>query len=302
LLQTLGLHAGITMTAHPMTLYVYVSGDALNDIMKIKKLVDFQDVNEVEPSTEPSEEDKTPGNDENKGDTNTDTDKDTDTDKNDGTTSDVVISDGETSLVKLTLQYINKDAAKSIISTFGYKVEVLGLDLYEKVLWLRGGTDAVNEAIEQIKQHDVSGNNTERVSFTYDLQNIVASELQNKISNMDIDGVEFYFGSYPELTKSIIVYCPANQVENVKNVIATLDSNLGKMYYPIATITSNEELQALATKEALVVKFLNNPGITVDSFIVSEDLDPTENVKYIVYVCESPENIDLISKMWSTIG
>ena len=295
LLQTLGLHAGITMSAHPMTLYVYVSGDALNDIMKIKKLVDFKDANAPEETTEPGEEDKTPGNDENKGDTNTDKDEE-------GTTSDVVISDGETSLVKLTLQYINKNAAKNILSTFGYKVEVLGLDLYEKVLWLRGGTDEVNEAIELIKEHDISGNNTEKVSFTYDLQNIVASELQNKISNMDVAGVEFYFGSYPQLTKSIIVYCPANQVENVKNVIATLDSNLGKMYYPIATITSNDELQALATKEALVVKFLNNPGITVDSFILSEDLDPTEGVKYILYVCESPENIDLISKMWSTIG
>ncbi len=304
LLQTLGLHAGITMSAHPMTLYVYVSGDALNDIMKIKKLVDFEDVNAVEPSTGSGEEGGTTDKEDNKG--NTDTDKDTDADKDngkeDGTTSDVVISDGETSLVKLTLQYINKDAAKNILTTFGYKVEVLGLDLYEKVIWLRGATDEVNEAIEQIKEHDISGNNTEKVSFTYDLQNIVASELQNKISNMDVDGVEFYFGSYPELTKSIIVYCPANQVENVKNVIATLDSNLGKMYYPIATITSNDELQALATKEALVVKFLNNPGITVDSFILSEDLDPTEGVKYILYVCESPENIDLISNMWSTIG
>lgn len=307
LLQTLGLHAGITMSAHPMTLYVYVSGDALNDIMKIKKLVDFEDVNAVEPSTGSGDEGGTADKEEDKGNTgNTDTDKDTDADKDngkeDGTTSDVVISDGETSLVKLTLQYINKDAAKNILSTFGYKVEVLGLDLYEKVIWLRGATDEVNEAIEQIKEHDISGNNTEKVSFTYDLQNIVASELQNKISNMDVEGVEFYFGSYPELTKSIIVYCPANQVESVKNVIATLDSNLGKMYYPISTITSNDELQALATKEALVVKFLNNPGITVDSFILSEDLDPTEGVKYILYVCESPENIDLISNMWSTIG
>ncbi|MBE6752255.1 MAG: LysM peptidoglycan-binding domain-containing protein [Ruminococcaceae bacterium] len=307
LLQTLGLHAGITMSAHPMTLYVYVSGDALNDIMKIKKLVDFEDVNAVEPPTGSGDEGGTADKEEDKGNTgNTDTDKDTGADKDngkeDGTTSDVVISDGETSLVKLTLQYINKDAAKNILSTFGYKVEVLGLDLYEKVIWLRGATDEVNEAIEQIKEHDISGNNTEKVSFTYDLQNIVASELQNKISNMDVEGVEFYFGSYPELTKSIIVYCPANQVESVKNVIATLDSNLGKMYYPISTITSNDELQALATKEALVVKFLNNPGITVDSFILSEDLDPTEGVKYILYVCESPENIDLISNMWSTIG
>ena len=311
LLSTLGLHAGLTMSAHPMILYVYVTGDELQDIMKIKKLVDYQDVNaEKEPVTDEDgnvvEGDKDSENkDENAGNndgTNNDTNDGTNAGDNNGTSSDVVISDGETSLVKMELQYLNKDAAKNILSTFGHEVEVLGLDLYEKTLWLRGTTEEVNKAVELIKEHDISGNNTEKVSFTYDLQNIVASELQNKIGNMDINGVEFYFGSYPELTKSIIVYCPSNQVEKVKNVIATLDSNLGKMYYPIATITSQDELAALATKEALVVKFLNDPDITVDSFIVSEDLDATEGVKYIVYVCESPEKIDLITQMWGIVG
>ena len=306
LLGTLGLHTGITMAAHPMILYVYVSGEALDDIMKIKKLVDY-------PEAIP-EEGEGDGNSDtnNNGDTNTDTNAPTNPDTNNGennennnggTTADKEFTDGETSLVKITLQYLNKEAAKSILTTFGSDVEVLGLDLYEKILWIRGATEEVDKAVELIREHDNAGNNTEKVTFTYDLQNIVASELQNKIRNMDVEGVEFYFGSYPELTKSIIVYCPANQVESIKNVIATLDSNLGKMYYPIDTIVSEDARLALTAKEALVVKFLNNPAITVDSFILSEDLDPAEDsVRYVLYVCESPENIDLISKMWSTIG
>ena len=300
LLSTLGLHAGLTMSAHPMILYVYVTGDELQDIMKIKKLVDYQDVNaEKEPVTDEDgnvvEDDKDSANkDENAG-TNDST--------NNGTTSDVVISDGETSLVKIELQYLNKDAAKNILSTFGHTVDVLGLDLYEKTLWIRGTTEEVEAAVAVIKEHDISGNNTEKVSFTYDLQNIVAAELQNKMGNMDIDGVEFYFGSYPTLAKSIIVYCPANQVEKVKNVIATLDSNLGSMYYPIVTITSEAELDALDAKKELVVKFLNDPSITVDSFVVSADLDPSdEGVKYIIYVCEAPEKIDLITNMWGIVN
>ena len=306
LLGTLGLHTGITMAAHPMILYVYVSGEALDDIMKIKKLVDY-------PEAIP-EEGEGDGNSDtnNNGDTNTDTNAPTNPDTNNGennennnggTTADKEFTDGETSLVKITLQYLNKEAAKSILTTFGSDVEVLGLDLYEKILWIRGATEEVDKAVELIREHDNAGNNTEKVTFTYDLQNIVASELQNKIRNMDVEGVEFYFGSYPELTKSIIVYCPANQVESIKNVIATLDSNLGKMYYPIDTIVSEDARLALTAKEALVVKFLNNPAITVDSFILSEDLDPAEDsVRYVLYVCESPENIDLISKMWTTIG
>ena len=309
LLSTLGLHAGLTMSAHPMILYVYVTGDELQDIMKIKKLVDYQDVNaEEEPVTDEDgnvvEGDK---DSENKGEnagTNDGTNNGTNAgDNNNGTSSDVVISDGETSLVKIELQYLNKNAAKNILSTFGHEVEVLGLDLYEKTLWLRGTNEEVNAAVAVIKEHDISGNNTEKVSFTYDLQNIVAAELQNKMGNMDIEGVEFYFGSYPTLAKSIIVYCPANQVEKVKNVIATLDSNLGSMYYPIVTITSEAELNALAAKKELVVKFLNDPSITVDSFIISSDLDPSEEgVKYIVYVCEAPEKIDLIKNMWGIVN
>ena len=304
LLSTLGLHAGITMSAHPMILYVYVTGDELNDIMKIKKLVDYQDVNaEKEPVTDEDgnvvEDDKNDATTDDKNDGTASDDKD----KNEGTSSDVVISDGETSLVKIELQHLNKDAAKNILSTFGHEVEVLGLDLYEKILWLRGTTEEVEKAVETIKEHDIAGNNTEKVSFTYDLQNIVASELQKKMGNMDITGVEFYFGSYPDLAKSIIVYCPSNQVEKVKNVIATLDSNLGDMYYPIVTITSQGELDALKSKSALVVKFLNDPNITVESFIVSEDLDPSEEgIKHIIYVCESPEKIDLITQMWGIVG
>ncbi len=327
LLSTLGLHAGITMSAHPMTLYAYVSGDELNDIMKIKKLVDFQDVNaeKGEPVTDEDgnvvEDDKnnatgdnnstgnnnsTGGNNSTGNNNSTGGNNSTD-DKNEGPTTDVVITDGETSLVKLELQHLTKDAAKNIMTTFGCDVDVLGLDLYEKTLWLRGTTEEVNKAIELIKEHDIAGNNTEKVSFTYDLQNIVAAELQKKMGNMDIDGVEFYFGSYPELAKSIIVYCPSNQVEKVKNIIATLDSNLGSMYYPITTITSQVEYDALnnpnSEKLNLVVKFLNDPAITVESFVFSNDLDPSEDgVKYIVYVCESPEKIDLITQMWGIVG
>ena len=312
LLSTLGLHTGITMSAHPMILYVYVTGDELKDIMKIKKLVDYEDVNaEEEPVTDEDgnvvEGDKDSTDKDNNTGTNNGTNNGTGDsstgNNNGGTSNDVIISDGETSLVKIELQYLNKDAAKNIISTFGCEVEVLGLDLYEKILWLRGATEEVNKTVDLIKEHDISGNNTEKVSFTYDLQNIVAAELQNKIGNMDVSGVEFYFGSYPELAKSIIVYCPSNQVEKVKNIIATLDSNLGSMYYPIVTLTSTAELQALDTKKALVVKFLNDPAITVDSFILSEDLDPSEEgVKYILYVCESPEKIDLITNMWDIVG
>jgi len=276
LLSALGLHAGIVTESHPKTLYVYATGDAYDDIIKIKKLVDFEDANAVE---------------------NNGTGEDGSTD------SEVVIQNGDMSLVKVDLKYITKDSAKSIVETFGYDVEILGLDLYEKRLWLRGASEEVNDAVARIKENDTADNDTSKTFFTYELENIVASELQSKIGFVNIDGVEFYFGSYPEFTKSIMVYCTANKVDEVKDILASLDNNMGEMYYPIATITDASELTVLAAKEELVVKLLNTPTISVTSFEISGDLDPSEDgVKYILYVLESPENIDLIIDMWTKIA
>lgn len=277
LLAALGLHSGITTESHPMTLYVYASGDAYQDILNIKKLVDFKDANAPKEETEGEGAE--------------------------GGSSQVEITDGETSLVKVDLQYINKEAAESIVTTFGYEVEILGLDLYEKRVWVRGPVEEVNDAVARIKENDTADNNTAKTFFTYELNNIVASELQSKIGFVDLDGVEFYFGSYPQLTKSIMVYCSTNKVDEVKQIIASLDSNLGDMYYPIATITDAKELSVLAAKEELVVKLINSPTISVTSFEISGDLDPSdEGVKYILYVLESPENIDLITEMWGKIA
>ncbi len=304
LLGSLGLHTGIVMAAHPMTLYVYASGDAYQDIMNVKKLVDFEDVNVQEGTTDDATdgtEDSTGDNTANDNTTNNNQNNNNQNNNQDNTTNDTVITDGETSLVKVDLQYITKDNASDIIATFGYDVEVLGLDLYEKRIWIKGAADEVDEAVERIKENDTADNDATRTFFTYELQNIVASELQSKIGFVDIEDVEFYFGSYPELTTSIMVYCNQNKVEEIKELIASLDNNLGDMYYPIATITDPAELEVLNTKIALVAKLINKPDVA-SKFELSADLDPSEEgVKQVLYVLESPENIDLILNMWGQI-
>lgn len=302
LLGSLGLHTGIVMSAHPMTLYVYASGDAYQDIMNVKKLVDFQDVNAQESTDATTDEaDGEEGN--NTQDTTVNNDQNNIQNNNQGSTStDTVITNGETSLVKVDLQYITKDNASDIISTFGYNVDVLGLDLYEKRIWLKGDADEVEEAVARIKENDTADNDATRTFFIYDLKNIVASELQSKIAFVSIDDVEFYFGSYPQLTTSIMVYCNQNRVEEIKALIESLDNNLGDMYYPIATITDTAELEVLNTKLELVAKLINKPDVA-SKFELSADLDPSEEgVKKVLYVLESPENIDLILNMWGQIN
>lgn len=269
LLDTLGLPKGILFDAHPNILYVYATGSNYDDIMKIKKLVDTKEASKQ--PTNPS---------------------------GGGTTT---ITDGTTTLTRIDLKYITKEDVSSLITAFGYKVEVCGTDLNKKTIWIRGISAEVDKAVAQIKENDIATNNSERTFFTYNLTNIVADELQQKISRMNLEGVEFYFGAYPTLTKSIIVYCPVNKVESTKELIASLDNNLGKIYYPIATITSTADLASIPAEEALVVKMLNNPSITTGAFILSENLDSAGGVRYILYVYESSENITLILNMWNKV-
>ena len=301
LLGSLGLHTGIVMSAHPMTLYVYASGDAYQDIMNVKKLVDFQDVN-IQEGSDATTDATTDAATDDKEDNTQDTTVNNNQNNNQGSTStDTVITNGETSLVKVDLQYITKDNASDIITTFGYDVEVLGLDLYEKRIWIKGAADEVEEAVARIKENDTADNDATRTFFTYDLKNIVASELQSKIAFVNIDDVEFYFGSYPELTTSIMVYCNQNKVEEIKTLIDSLDNNLGDMYYPIATITDASELDVINTKIDLVAKLINKPEVA-SKFELSDDLDASEEgVKKVLYILESPENIDLIINMWGQI-
>ena len=184
-----------------------------------------------------------------------------------------------------------------IHNTIFFIILILIYSVYPTIIVI----DEVEEAVARIKENDTADNDATRTFFTYELQNIVASELQSKIGFVNIDGVEFYFGSYPELTTSIMVYCNQNKVEEIKELIASLDNNLGDMYYPIATITDASELEVLNTKIALVAKLINKPDVA-SKFELSADLDPSEEgVKQVLYVLESPENIDLILNMWGQI-
>ena len=100
-----------------------------------------------------------------------------------------------------------------------------------------------------------------------------------------------------------MVYCGKNKVAEVKDIIASLDNNLDKMYYPITTITNEDDMTSLNLKIDLVVQLLDNPEITASTFHQSADLNASDDaVKYVIYVDASPENIDLITDMWNKIG
>ncbi len=276
LLSQLGLHAGITISAFPMRLFIYATGDALKDIMKIKALVDVSTGSEVINPTVPSG-----SGDDNEGD-------------------DIEITDGVEILKKLTLSCIEKADVESIVSNFQLGVQVLGVDLLAKTVWLLGEEEDVNKAVTMISSFDVESLKTANTFFKYELENITASELQYKLGFITFNGsVDFDYGNFPEISHTITIFCPEDQRQSIVDVIKKLDTTSIKLYKTLKTVTSKTEIDNINNKLDLICEI---SGLDRSSFYFSMDLDSTEGEEYILYVYESPENVLRIQTLFSEFG
>ena len=276
LLSQLGLHAGITISAFPMRLFIYATGDALKDIMKIKALVDVSTGSEVINPTVPSG-----SGDDNEGD-------------------DIEITDGVEILKKLTLSCIEKADVESIVSNFQLGVQVLGVDLLAKTVWLLGEEEDVNKAVTMISSFDVESLKTANTFFKYELENITASELQYKLGFITFNGsVDFDYGKFPEISHTITIFCPEDQRQSIVDVIKKLDTTSIKLYKTLKIVTSKTEIDNINNKLDLICEI---SGLDRSSFYFSMDLDSTEGEEYILYVYESPENVLRIQTLFSEFG
>lgn len=274
LLSQLGLHAGITISAFPMRLFIYATGDALKDIMKIKALVDVTDGSAVLNPSNPSD-----------GDDNGD---------------DVTITDGVEILKKLTLSCIEKSDVESIVSNFQLGVQVLGVDLLAKTVWLLGEEEEVNKAVTMISSFDVESLKTSNTFFKYELENITASQLQYKLEFITFSGsVNFDYGNFPEISHTVTIFCPEDQRQSIVDVIEKLDTTSTKLYKTLKTITSSTEIDNINNKLDLICDI---SGLDRSSFYFSADLDSSDGEEYILYVYESPENVLRIQTLFSEFG
>lgn len=224
LLASLGLHEGITMAAHPMTLYVFATGTQLSEIMKIKSIVDTFDALNVK-------------DDENNGSNNGGS---SDDNKDDAPTA---IVSGENTIIKLDLVNISKSDAQTIIglSENAANITTYGHSRMLKSIWIMGPTDDVNNVKAAIESYDAGVVSASSVMHTYEAKNCTVAELMNRIANLGLeDGVTFYQYDHPELTSTFICYCDDitwnNEVYDALVAADTVDTGT-KVWIPIASKT-----------------------------------------------------------------
>ncbi len=208
LLSNLGLHAGITMASRPMTLFVYVSGTALSDIMTIKKVVDTEAViTETLPGGEPVlKPDDTTGD-------NTTDDNTTD----DNTTTppfDTLPQPPETEPVeepivyeKIDLVNITRADAETLIGKYTEGISTYGHARMTKSLWLFGTAANIANAKAIITEVDSNVVSAASTIHTFEAQNCTVDELMARLEGVDHENVSFHLYDHSSISNSIIVYC-----------------------------------------------------------------------------------------------
>lgn len=258
LLESLGIHSGVTMPSHPQTLFVYASGQQLAEIMRIKAIVDTYDaVNAPADSTV--------------GDSS-------------GENVTTIVSGGNT-VIKLDLVNISKSDAEAILSKSDYAdtVSSYGHERMLKSIWLMGPTNDVNAVKAAIESFDSGVVSAASTIHTYEAQNCTVAELMNRIANLDLeDGVRFYQYDHPELASTIICYCDDitwnNEVYGALVAADTVDTGT-KLWIPIASKTG--------TNSALNLAYTQNT-ISLMTELYPELFGGVQ-IRYETFVVEDPQ-------------
>lgn len=265
LLGSLGLHTGITMTSYPMTLFVYVSGVQLSDIMTIKKVVDTKEAldnilgdggtttpgGSTGDNTTPNPDDSTNTNPDDS--TNTNPDNNTNTNPDDSTTEEPI--EEPTVFERIDLVNITRSDAEALIAKSGEQVSTYGHDRMTKSLWLFGtqsAIDAVKSFIAAVDENVASAADT---VHTYTAQNCTVDELMKRLQGVTYENVSFYQYDHSDITNNIIVYCDDatwnNEILPLLQKLDSVDGDNVKTWIPItsqdgnATATLTEKVNTL---------------------------------------------------------
>lgn len=245
LLTNLGLNAGITMASRPYSLYTFVTGDAYNEILKVKNVVD-------KPLSGKNAEANSTDN----GSSGSDSSgSDSSTSGSGSSTSGSDTTTESKSMRKISLEYIDRTIAEDILSSFPYEVTVHGPSFIKKTIWIKGTASELDEAENAIKSFDTqeyadaanSGTTeeeekvvTEKVELKY-INRSTAKEVLNSFANsVTIHGPEL-------VTDAVWLRGTSTAIEEAKSVLSSFDT---QEY--AALVEANEKAQTSTSDPILL--------------------------------------------------
>lgn len=296
LLGNLGLSTGIVLSSRPYTLYVYVTGGNLTDIKTIQKIVDkplsgmnLEAAGTTAPTTESKPDTTLPPA----------TEPSTDGqggDENPPSTAGQILRE-----IELTV--LDRAAAKEILESFPLEITVYGPEKMTKKIWVAGVPEQVEQAEAYIRQFDNADyaasvlNN--KSFFAYELQNCTASEMLDRLAQLNLEGVTFKTSAYASLTKSLLVYCEPYLVEATKALLLEMDTTATGETANRAIEATNSEAIAQKRIDALRALYpeLANYTFTVKSIPDKQGVD-----KCITYVMATAQEADYVKALFEELN
>ncbi|MGN0571599.1 MAG: LysM peptidoglycan-binding domain-containing protein [Candidatus Fimenecus sp.] len=301
LLGNLGLSTGIVLSSRPYTLYVYVTGANLTDIKTIKKIVDkplsganlaAQGSISAGGSSDDVEITNPPATTAPAGETSTDTP----TTPTEPTTENLILREVE-------LSVISRSAAVEILNSFPLTITVYGPEKMTKKIWIAGTEDQVDQAEAYIRQFDnddyASSVLNDKRFFAYELQNCTASEMMNRLSALNLEGVTFKTSTYAALTKSLIVYCEPYLEESVKALLLEMDTTATAETANRAIEATSSTVVAQQRIDALCALY---PELSAYEFTVTEIPGKDGTMKCVTYVKANSETADYIKALFEELN
>lgn len=301
LLSNLGLDAGIVLASRPYTLYTFVTGAALADIKTIKNIVDKPltganlSATVTEGATSGDQVVTTPPV--------TDAPTTVTNPAGGGTSGGTVTPTENTILREVSLAFIDRAEAVSILNSFPYAVTVYGPEKMTKKLWLLGTEAEVNNAQNKLGEFDtqeyLDSVKLENQFFQYDLKNYTADEMLLRLANITLEGVTFMKNSYSSVSKSLLVFCDYAKQDQVKSLLDKMDTTTtAEEEYRVVEKTANA---VIAQSRIATIRALHPEIPAAAEFEYKMVADKAGTEQCVTWVRAKAETVDYIKALLAEV-
>lgn len=196
------------------------------------------------------------------------------------------------------LQYLTADKFKAIVQQLGIPVQVITLGSNTYTVWLTGDSRDLLDVKFLLREIYTKIAQDDSTYFIYRLANISPDDAVSRFQLLQVDDAKVFALNYPLFSKELLVICPIDRSNEIKDTLKKLDVKGEKIKVPVDYSNSPAGQSRLAARREVLVKLT---GIPATSFFISNNISRDTTPYFVMWVEETPENIKKIRDMIDSI-
>jgi type II secretory pathway component GspD/PulD (secretin) len=197
------------------------------------------------------------------------------------------------------LRNITTNRLIPLINGIDVPVEVISIDSSGYNLWMRGEREDINIMNDLINRLDASYSRDDINFFIFTLTNIRASDAAAKLDFIGIENVNAFLPNYPQFSRELLVSCPSDRINDVKNILKKLDVPGEKIKVIVDYSKSPSGKIRLEKRRDLIIALT---GVPKECFTVTDNVTRDAGSQhFVLWVEQTPENVELIREVVESI-